>query len=201
MRNMKGRDYCGRGDCRLCWSRISIFSTLIGLFLWVMAAILLVKHITVMNLDIFWLLGFSVPLGVLICRAYFSSARLTKYFFSKESILVCLFLSALFSLIPILDIVYLKKPKRTVIPNFFVKWLDIEEIVEELRYHGYRVKDITDKGFSVQYSGAQCDVSLCGNTICVAHNGQSAKFSCCIFDNEFEISNKIIALMKKGCKT
>lgn len=191
---MKGQDYCSCGDCRLCWPRISKPRVAIGLLLWVGA--LFCTRLAA-EYPALWGMQWSVPLGVMILRAYLSIARLTMYFFGKYPLRWrCLILCFLFTLVPVLDVAYLAQgaPKVVVRPFFINEWPNLmDELVEEICYSGnYNVSIQGKNSFIVDASSGQYDVKICGDKIRIAHNENTAEVQCCVLDGPYELAARIV---------
>lgn len=199
---MKGQDYCSCGDCRLCWPRISKSRVAIGLFLWVATVFLFITHLNQWYPGIWWVLGFVVPIGCLIVRAYLLTARLTTYFYPKYAVqwtrlVLCVF----FTCVPILDFLYISQGMpKVVVRHFFAnEWPNLmEDLAEELQFRGYDVTVTTGKECLIYAMNEQYDVKIDANNICMTHNGSTKKFQFCVLDGALELAERIAVEIEKS---
>lgn len=198
---MDEKSVCCPGNCKHCWAYISKFRVVIGLLLWV-GAILLFKQLVEEKPYPwpFFALSLGVPIGLMICRAYFVSARLTTYFFSKapleERLLLCIF----FALLPVLDVIYFfVGPNKAVVRHFFVEQPQdlLADLAEELKCRDY-LCSTSGEELSVHTSDGQYLIKLCDDKICISQNCQSVKVTFCVLDQPFELANIVIAEISKG---
>lgn len=195
---MEGKDYCSCSNCRLCWLRISKPRVAIGLLLWV-ATLFSIKLAT--ENPALWGMQWSVPFGLMILRAYSSSARLTTYFFSKYEVRWRrLSLCAWFTLLPILDFLYISRgSSNVVVRHFFVNgWANLmEDLAEEFQFRGYDVTVNNDKECMVYAMNEQYGVKINANTIYVTHNGNTLEHDYCVLDGPCELADIVVAQIEK----
>lgn len=184
--------------CDMCWPTIGRKHICVGILLWLMALCLIYFFL----LEEVGLISFIVLLvACFLCRAYFCSANLTTFFFSTTPLLWGrLVLTAIFTVIPALDVHFLLAgPKKAIVHEFFID--EDPDVTEEVAYalrNRYFVKILGEKELII-YVDSPLKVVFFENKISIKNADEDEKcITFCFFDSPTDIASRIVSFIESG---
>lgn len=191
--NVDSKEFCDR-KCERCWVQISKLTAIFGIFFWI-ADVFAIWYM-VQNHGAFQFRAWILPLAVLVCRIYWCTGRLVKFYFAEKPLLLRIALAAFFTLIPSLDVLFLLHgPKEKVFVRDFLIDEDpdvFDELVSVLR-NRYLLKVLGEKEFLI-YAQSAFKVTLYQNVIFINED----QITCCIFDKPADLANRVISYIENA---
>lgn len=182
--------------CDMCWPTIGRKHIFVGVLLWLMAMCFISFFLSGEIGPVFLVVS---VIACFLCRAYSCSANLTTYFFPTIPLLRGrLVLTAIFTIIPALDVQFLfTGPKKAIVHEFFIdESPEIAEEVADVLRNRYLIKILGEKELLI-YANSNMKVVFFENKICIERDPENEKtITYCFFDTPKDIAAHIAAFIE-----